>query len=66
MGSTYFSKRIQHLVRKHVLNAVKKPKAFKSVEDAKAWADENGLKGYTLRDLREGKGKPKIKVFMKG
>lgn len=41
----------------------KRPKTFKTVESAKRWAEEQGIKSYTLVDLKENSEKSnKIKV----
>jgi hypothetical protein len=65
MGSTYFSKRIMKLAR-HSLggrNREPRPKTFKSEEAANKWAEAQGLKKYSLENLRNELNKvPKIRI----
>ena len=59
MSNRLYSNRTK-LKKKHFKNT--KPKAFKSEEAANKWAKENGLKDYTLRNLRKEGQKKKIKI----
>ena len=57
MGSTYFSKRIPQ--RTNVRSERVRPKTFKTEESAKAWADKNGVKKYSLENLKSTDSKTK-------
>jgi hypothetical protein len=67
MGSTYFSKRIFKLAR-HCLggrNRTERPKTFKSEESANKWAESQGIKEYSLENLKtEGNSSKKIRVVV--
>lgn len=52
--------------RKSRNNTVKRPKTFKTEEAAKAYADKQGIKNYSLRNLRYPDSKvKKIRIVVK-
>lgn len=67
MGSTYFIKRIFRTKRKprDGRERLKRPKTFKTEEAAKKWAEANGVKAYSLENLKEGKKEKKIRIVPK-
>ena len=50
MGSRYFSKRIPD--RTAIRTKRNRPKTFKTEESAKKYAEEQGIKSYTLFNLK--------------
>jgi hypothetical protein len=54
MSGRYYSKRIKDIMEKaeKARGNRSRPKTFKSKELAKAWADKNKVKDYTLKNLK--------------
>ena len=46
-------------------NRKSRPKTFKSEENAKKWAESQGIKEYELKNLRVGTVDKKIRVVIK-
>ena len=57
MSSHYFSKRVPE--RTKVRNKANRPKTFKTEESAKAWAEKQGIKKYSLHNRRSPESKTK-------
>lgn len=64
MGSTFYSKRLVGSTRKISRARSNRPKTFKTLEAAKAWAASNNLKEYKIVNLRvdEASSHPKFRV----
>ncbi len=61
MGNRYHTIRLHKKRPKKGEKPPKKPKAFKSEEAAKKWAEAQGIKGYRIEAIAEKKFKIRTK-----
>jgi len=57
MGSIYFSKRVPQ--RTAVRTTRTRPKTFKNEESAKRWAESQGIKKYSLENIKSSESQTK-------